>query len=114
MAKKAAGEGDGPKTKMDAVRAALSAGVTKPAEGVAYLKEQFNIGITPQMFSAYKSNAKKKRGRRGRPPGRRAASGVGNGNAQGATAADLARDVKRLVEQYGAAAVKDMAKVFAE
>jgi hypothetical protein len=116
MAKKA--DADAPKmTKTDAVKAAIAAGKDMPVEGVQWIKETHGLDIDPQHFSAIKSQARKKAGaapgRRGRKP-RTASngSGISSGRAS-VNPADLARDVKRLVEQYGAAAVKDMAGVFA-
>jgi hypothetical protein len=119
MAKKAeAAAGSPSMTKTDAVKAAIAAGKDMPAEGVQWIKETHGLDIDPQHFSAIKSQARKKAGgppaRRGRKP--RAASngsGVSSGRAS-VNPAELARDVKRLVEQYGAAAVKDMAGVFAD
>lgn len=99
-------------TKTEAVRRALADGADTPAEGVAYAKEKFGLDITPQQFSTYKSIAKKKAGGGSAGRGRRSSAAYGNGQAAGSAA--LARDVKRLVETYGADAVTDMAKVFAE
>jgi hypothetical protein len=100
-------------SKTAAVRAAIAEGVDKPADGVSYVKEKFGVDITAQYFSIIKSQVKKKGPS---PRVRKTASGttgVGNGKAVG-TAADLARQVKTLVEAYGADAVKGMAEVFAD
>jgi hypothetical protein len=118
MAKKAAAAEPKSTTKTDAVKAAIAAGKDMPTEGVQWIKETHGIDIDPQHFSAIKSQARKKAGgppaRRGRKP-RTASNGTGLGGGRAsASPADLARDVKRLVEQYGAAAVKDMAGVFAD
>jgi hypothetical protein len=118
MAKKKA---DGQPTKADAVREALKEGVDSPQDGAAYVKQKFRLDITPQQFSTYKSIEKKKangggtgvgNGRRGggRPKADRPANGAaskGTGNA-----ADLARQVKSLVDAYGAGQVKSMVEVF--
>jgi hypothetical protein len=102
-------------TKADAVRAALAAGVAMPAEGSAYVKEKYELDVTPQQFSTYKSIANKKAGkapgRRGRKPS--AAAAPTNGRS-GGNPADLARGVKQLIQQFGAAAVSDMLAVLAD
>ncbi|MDB5312675.1 MAG: hypothetical protein JWO38_6877 [Gemmataceae bacterium] len=95
--------------KTEAVRRALADGVDAPLEGVAYVKKQFDIDITPQMFSSYKSLARKKAGSGGRTK----AGPTGGSSSIGSTnPADLARTIKALVEQHGANAVIEMARVF--
>ena len=47
-------------SKSKAARAALEAGHAGPQEAVAYIKKNFNIDMSPQHFSAVKSNVKKK------------------------------------------------------
>src|SRR4051794_30657535 len=113
MAKK---RGEATMSKSDAVRAAIKAGVDQPTQGVKYGKGQYGIEVTNEQFSRVKSQDKQRGGaapaKRGRKPKQDpAGSRVGNNSVN---PADLARDVKRLVAQYGAAAVKDMAGVFAE
>lgn len=108
--------GNGSMSKADAVRAAVSEGKLKPLDACAWIKEKFNIDITPQHFSSYKSSQAKKEGKPAGRPGRKlreataahAPSGprVGNGGA-----ADLARQVKSLVTQYGADEVSGMLAV---
>lgn len=117
MAKKRGG--DQP-TKADAVRQAIAEGKDAPQEGVAYIKEKFGLDITAQQFSTYKSIAKKKaaggsgtssgRGPGGRRKAVRSTAGTGS-NGTG-SAADLARQVKSLVDAYGAGQVKSMVEVF--
>ena len=92
-------------TKMDAVRKALEVGKEKPADGVAYILEQFQVEIAPQMFSAYKTHLKKHGETSGR--GRRTGGKVGD-------PAELARKVKELVDQYGAKTVSNMLGVFSD
>jgi hypothetical protein len=93
-----------------------------PQEGVAYIKEEFGLDISAQMFSSYKSQQGKKngtaRGRRGRPP-RTVATSTGGTSSQrnssgGSGAAELARQVKALVTRYGAAEVSDMLAVLSD
>ena len=47
-------------SKSKAARAALEAGHSSPQAAVAYIKKNFNIEMSPQHFSAVKSNVKKK------------------------------------------------------
>ena len=119
MAKKKddAEAGNGSMTKADAVRAAVQEGKLKPQEACVWIKEKFDIDITPQHFSSYKSSQAKKEGKPAGRPGRKpreataapAPSGprVGNGNP-----VELARQVKKLVDVYGVGAVKEMTTVF--
>jgi hypothetical protein len=113
MAKKKEG---GP-TKAHAVREALKEGIEAPQDGVAYVKEKFGLDITAQQFSTYKSIEKnrktnKKGDESGPAPARR--SQRLKVPAAASNPAELARQVKELVQQYGAAAVTDMAAVFAD
>jgi hypothetical protein len=99
-------------SKADAVRAALKAGVAKPTEAVAYIKETFGLDISAAMVSTYKGNEKKragKRRRRGRP-----ANAWVNANTGGSSGdvVDLVRQVRGLVDRYGAAQVKQIVGVF--
>src|SRR4051794_11734926 len=60
-------------TKSEAVRRALADGVDQPADGVAYIKDNFGLEIGPQHFSAVKATEKKKgeavpKGKPGRKP----------------------------------------------
>jgi hypothetical protein len=105
-------------TKADAVRAAVAAGKSKPADAVQWIKEQHGIEITPQHFSSYKSSQAKKDGgipsgggRRGRRPAEAVASVPRGPRVGNSGAADLARQVKSLVTQYGADEVSGMLAV---
>src|SRR5882762_7309855 len=53
-------EGHGKITKSEAVRRALADGVDQPTEGVAYIKDNFGLEISPGHFSAVKAGEKKK------------------------------------------------------
>lgn len=117
---------DGTVTKTEAVKRALADGVTKPQDGVEYVREKFGLEMTAQAFSATKSLLRKKGGE-GAGSGREARAaapaeqtlpggGVNGGNGHvprngSPDPVDLARQVKQLVAQYGAQAVKDMADV---
>lgn len=99
--------------KTEAVKAALAEGVNKPLKGVEFIKSKFGIDITPQMFSAYKSGMKKKAG--GSNEQVTATSGSSNhGKSSQASPAELARQVKALVAQYGADNVSDMLAVLTD
>jgi hypothetical protein len=106
-------------SKADAVRAALKAGMKKPAEGADFIKEKFGIEIGAQMFSAYKSQfAAKKAARKARKAVRggivdngrpRMGSTVGNGKV-----IDLILEVRKLSDQYGAETVAKMAQALGQ
>lgn len=112
---------NGGMSMMEAVRQTLAAGVDKPTAGIAHIKEKFGLDIPAGIFSSYKSQigkaAGKKPGKRGRKPGRPAGSGpatpAASTNGGHGVSIRLARDVKKLVEEYGSDAVKGMADVFA-
>jgi hypothetical protein len=109
-------------TKAEAVRRALAAGKDSPSEGVPYIRKEFRIEIAPQMFSAYKAQAKAReakqpgapKGRPGRKP-RAAVEGylapppppkiepTGEGDLL-----DALKAIKPLIAQYGADKVKQM------
>ena len=58
-------------SKIDAVRQCVEAGITKPKEGVAWIKSNLGLDVNANSFSAYKAQIAKdapggaKRGRRG-------------------------------------------------
>jgi hypothetical protein len=106
----------GQMTKADAVRAALADGISKPSEGVGYIKSKFGLDVSAQMYSLYKSKEKKGGGRgNSRTPREGSSWGtLAPGKSGARNPAELARAVKQLVEQYGADAVREMAEVFAE
>ncbi len=103
---------EGEISKMDAVRKALADGVTKPTDGVEYLKEKFDIEMKPTMFSTYKSNIQRKEG-----GGVSIGSGKTKAEAGGVTIGNglaAAREVKSLVEKYGADTVRGYLDLFDE
>jgi hypothetical protein len=93
-------------TKSAAVRAAVAEGVEKPSDGVTYVKEKFGLDVTAQQFSLIKSQSKKKAES---PAPRTKAVPTTNGDPS-----VLARQVKTLVQAYGADAVKKMTDVFSD
>ena len=111
MAKKKEAEEAGTMSKADAVRAALAEGKTKPQDACAWIKEKFDIDITPQHFSSYKSQEVKKQEGGTSGGGRRAAEPAGQRVGSG-NPVELAKQVRALVQQHGAAAVKGMVEVF--
>lgn len=122
--------GDGKISKMEAVRRTLAEGVESPTDGVSFIKERFGLEVNASMFGAYKSQLKAKeragvgQGKPGRKPGNKpgrkpGAAGAKPGPQPGAVAApaagnplEAARQVKELVERYGAETVKGLADMF--
>jgi hypothetical protein len=109
-------------SKMEAVRRILGDNpATKPKDGVATIKTQYGLEMSPSNFSAYKSQIRTKAAERpqaseapknkgGRPKG----SGK-KASAAGVSEADpleAAQQVKALVERYGAGTVKGLAELF--
>jgi hypothetical protein len=113
MAKtKTAAEG-GPKVKkVDAVRQALAAGVDNPTDAVAHIKKTFDLDITSQQFSTYKSVLKAKEGK---TTGKKMAVRKPNAHAaskgQAINMLDL-ETVKALVQRMGADQVRQIAGLF--
>ena len=118
MAKKSEDATEGKVSKMEAVRQTLAAGIEKPQEASAHIKEKFGLDVPTAIFSSYKSAINSKKGSKPGKRGRKAKAGSTkvavstNGNVTG-DGILLAKDVKSLVEKYGAEAVKGMADVFA-
>jgi hypothetical protein len=102
---------NGGPTKMELVRAALSAGISKPLKIVEHLQQQ-GVDINAGQVSNYKSvikKAKKTRAKPGPKPGngrRKRAAGF-----NGAGYADKISQLKQLVQQLGANEVKKLAEV---
>ena len=108
-----------PVTKSAAARAAIDEGYELPREAAAYIKKTFGIDMSPQHFSAVKSQVKKREadgtpmGKRGRkpkaasqavdgymaPPPKRRSDGEGD-------LIDSLETLKPLIAQYGADTVK--------
>ncbi len=110
MAKKKEEAGNGSMTKADAVRAAIAEGVEKPQVACEWIKTKFDVDTTPAHVSSYKSGFKKKEGQ-DTPRARVAASPAGR-RVGSINPVELAIQVKKLVDAYGVAAVKEMATVF--
>ncbi|HEV2555450.1 MAG TPA: hypothetical protein VGV17_16980 [Bosea sp. (in: a-proteobacteria)] len=105
-------------TKAAAVRAAVAAGKSKPADAVQWIKEQHGIEITPQHFSSYKSSQARKDGvgssggRRGRRPAATGFAPISSRHrVNSGGGVDLAKQLKSLVTQYGADEVSGMLAV---
>jgi hypothetical protein len=96
-------------TQRAAVKRALAAGKETPSEGVAYIKERFGITLTNPTFSTIKCQIKKAAHPRAMP-----ISAAARTTRGAAITIDLARQVKELVERYGADSVKELVAVFAE
>jgi hypothetical protein len=105
-------------TQRAAVQRALDAGKDRPADGVAYVKEQFGITLNKGAFSTIKSQLNKAggtakaSGRRGRPAGATAAA---KPSANGSL--DIAMQMEALkviCDQLGVDQVVSIAKLFAK
>lgn len=96
-------ESAGSMTKVDAVRAALRAGVEKPLEAATWIQEKFGIEIAPQMFSSYKSQLAKKTD---------GSASHGASSKGGSISLEAAEQVRDLVKQHGAETVKKLAEFF--
>ena len=122
-------------TQRVAVERALAAGKDTPTEGVAFVKEQFDITLNNGAFSTIKSQLKqaggttKSAGKRGRPAGSANGNGAAHTTANGSAPvrtgsastaavatnpAELAQAVKALVKQHGVETIKNMVDVFAD
>jgi hypothetical protein len=110
-------------SKMEAVRQALrELGPDAPiAKILPFIKERFNVVMSPEMAYNYKSTAKKQmRGgkRRGRKPGRKPAAAAANGRRTAAAGAAISLDdiqaVKTLVDRIGADKVRSIAAVLSK
>lgn len=108
--------------KSQAVREAIAAGHDKPQDGVAWVKAQYDLDITPAFFSTIKTASKKgsthvvrkpatMRPLAARPVVTHSRVGVIAGKDQ---SIDLAREVKRLISTYGSVAVSEMVSLFTE
>jgi hypothetical protein len=106
-------------SKTEAIRRCLAQNITKPAEGVEWIFNTFGLRIAPNVFSTTKSVLSKREsggtvissGRKaGRPPvAAPSAAPTGNGSPVA-----LAKALKGLVQQYGAAEVQEMITVFSD
>jgi len=109
-------------TQREAVEKALAAGKESPADGVAYVKEEFDITLSNGAFSTIKSKIKNTADAPAKKRGRPAASAnepaapkpAGKTPAAATNPAELAQAVKALVKQHGAEAIKQMVDVFVD
>lgn len=111
-------------TKSQAIRDAIAAGFDKPQAGSAWIKEQYNIQVTPQMFSTVKNTSRKQgsthivRRPAPAPIHTRPLTGVTRSlsamKQNPESSLDLAREVKRLISTYGTDAVSEMVSLFSE
>lgn len=103
-------------SKANAVRAAVAEGMTTPEDGVAYIKTKFGMDVTKLMWSSYRAQDKarqKKKAADGEAAPAPKPRAVASSNGKASSPAELAREVKALVEKFGATAVKEMTDVFA-
>lgn len=69
---------DAPKNKTEAVKRAISGGLTSPTEIVARVKEEYGMDVTPGLVSTIKSTLKRRKpkGKPGRKPRQATDNGV--------------------------------------
>jgi hypothetical protein len=103
--------------KSDAMREAIKRGIDKPQAASEFIKSEFGLDVTPQVFSSFKSISKKKgdtpsavRVRRASAAPAVVATPNGHAAATGG-AVDLAKQLKSLVTRYGADEVSGMLAV---
>jgi hypothetical protein len=103
--------------KSDAMREAIKRGIDKPQAASEFIKSEFGLDVTPQVFSSFKSISKKKgdtpsavRVRRAKAATAVVAMQNGHAAATGG-AVDLAKQLKSLVTRYGADEVSGMLAV---
>lgn len=99
--------------KSEAVRKAIAAGYDKPKAGVAWIKQHLGIDVPLQTFSQTKLQDAKKAGQAS-GSGRPASKSVAPVGSASASAIELAKQVKLLVQLHGADAVMEMAGLFAD
>jgi hypothetical protein len=110
-------------SKAEAVRQALSAGMETPEDGVGFIKSNYGIEISKQIWSSYRAQQKARDGKKAEgsskgKPGRKPAVAKLDQVAKssqpavgGSVIGDLAA-VKALVEKLGVAEVVEIAKLF--
>ena len=104
-------------TQKEAVQRAIAAGYGMPKEGVVYIQATFGMELSTQAFSTLKTQLKGGSGTKGKKRGRPAGSVNGTSappKSKGTDLIDLARQVKSLVSEHGASAVKGMVDVFSD
>jgi hypothetical protein len=107
-------------SKMEAVRAALRelGRKAKPLKIQEFIKEKFNIDMSPDHISNYKSTilkGKGKSGKRGRPKGTgvpaAAKPAAGNAHSRSGLALEDVENVKKLVRRFGSDSLKRLIDV---
>ena len=107
-------------SKAEAARQAIASGYAGPQEGSAYIKQAFGMDVSPQHFSAIKSNMKKSSGTKTAPksqPSAKRGRPVGSGLAHHPTPAKSTDSfdvlltleaLKPLLAEHGAENLKRM------
>ena len=103
-------------TKTEAVRRAIAAGVSKPTEGVDFIRREFGLDLKPQHFSTYKTQIQKQQGKK--PRHKAKAKGTAPVTASRTSEAtsnplEAARQVKDLVDHLGPETVRGLVDLFA-
>ncbi len=105
-------------TKTEAVRQALQHNPKfSPAEGVAWIKEQFDIDLSPTHWSTYRFNQNKKAGTstivRSRSTATAPAAHSPSSNGTAPSTLQLAKSLMVLVRQYGVTEVASTLEIVA-
>jgi hypothetical protein len=109
--------------KMEAVRQALKhlGKKSKPAEIHDFILREFHVDMKPNMISAYKSMIAKKKGKRGRPPGRKAhveTEAVAETTHRGPTGAAVSfkdiRVLKELSDRLGPNRIRELLELMGQ
>lgn len=108
-------------TKSEAIRRAIKAGFDKPQAGCAWIQQQYDLYVNPQTFSSVKNEDRVAAGKTNKP--KTAPSGPSvhtakkvhlNGLVTRTTTLEMVRQIRVLVDQHGADAVKEAVAVFAD
>lgn len=108
---------EGKITQKEAVKQALAAGKDSPPDGVAYVKEHFDITLNNGAFSTIKSQLKKasgttvSAGKRGRPTAKTPSAAAPSANGVPNMALQI-EAIKTLCSTLGVDQVKDIAELF--
>lgn len=107
-------------TQKEAVKRAMDAGKDQPIEGVGYIKEEFGMVLSTQIFSTLKSQLRKASGapalrtRTHTPTRTTPHSPYRHSTPTPSNAGELVRTLKGLIETFGPDAVREVAEALAD
>lgn len=93
-------------SKTEAIKRALAAGHTKPQTAVVWIKEQFGLDVTANVFSTTRYTLGKRANKTSRP------APVEPTTPAPVSGLELVKQVKVLVDRFGASQVKEAASIF--